>query len=114
MPPSLHDKLFGPLPQVYCEFFTVFSGYFFIKLIISLIILVIFAISPSHIVPGFMRKFIDGKFSMIAFGTALIMVVLFDGYGYFINRLLHSMCVNGASRTGIASSSGSCATCGAY
>lgn len=120
---SLLDKVFGPLPLEYCEFFTVFSAYFLIKLIVSIIFLVMLAVSPSYVIPSFMRKYQDRNFSVILFGTAILIVVLYDGYGYFINRLLHSMCVGSlnkgnstsmavSSNNSIASTAGSCSTCG--
>lgn len=72
------DNVFGPLDQEYCNYFLFLS-------ILGFVLLVIFTI--SFLVVGFtQKKPLD--FYLGSISVALTYLI----FGYFQNRLLHSMC----------------------
>jgi uncharacterized membrane protein (DUF485 family) len=75
------NNYFGPLSKKYCIYFYYLSIFFFIIYVISLISFAVFIVKHYNKV---------NLAYIVNFGMILINTLL----GYFVNRLLHSMCMN--------------------
>ena len=75
------NEYFGPLGKEYCVYFYFLSIFFFILYVMSLISVIIFIIRHYNKVN---LQFIINSIMILA-NTLL---------GYFVNRLLHTMCIN--------------------
>ena len=75
------NNYFGPLSKKYCIYFYYLSIFFFVMYVISLISFAVFIVKHYNKV---------NLAYIVNFGMILINTLL----GYFVNRLLHSMCMN--------------------
>ena len=75
------NNYFGPLSKKYCIYFYYLSIFFFVMYVISLISFTVFIVKHYNKV---------NLAYIVNFGMILINTLL----GYFVNRLLHSMCMN--------------------
>ena len=75
------NEYFGPLGKEYCVYFYFLSIFFFILYVMSLISVIVFIIRHYNKVN---LQFIINSIMILA-NTLL---------GYFVNRLLHTMCIN--------------------
>jgi hypothetical protein len=77
---SFMDTYFGPLPREYCV-------YFYILTIMSAIAFVMSSVTIAYYMATHIKK-VDAMFVFNSF------YVLFSSFlVYFVNRMLHSMCV---------------------
>jgi len=74
------DKYFGPLGKEYCVYFYALSLFFGISFVLTLLSMFYFLIFNS--------KKINSTFV-----SNLVLILLNTFFGYFVNRLLHGMCV---------------------
>ena len=75
------NKYFGPLSKKYCIYFYYLSIFFFIIYVISLISFIAFIVKHYNQVN-------------LAYIINFVMILINTLLGYFVNRLLHSMCMN--------------------
>jgi hypothetical protein len=75
------NEYFGPLGKEYCVYFYFLSIFFFILYVMSLISVIVFIIRHYNKVN-------------LQFIINSIMVLVNTLLGYFVNRLLHTMCIN--------------------
>jgi hypothetical protein len=75
------NNYFGPLSKKYCIYFYYLSIFFFIIYVISLISFTVFIVKHYNKVN-------------LAYMVNFVMILINTLLGYFVNRLLHSMCMN--------------------
>ena len=75
------NNYFGPLSKKYCIYFYYLSIFFFIIYVISLISFIAFIVKHYNKVN-------------LAYIINFVMILINTLLGYFVNRLLHSMCMN--------------------
>jgi hypothetical protein len=75
------NEYFGPLGKEYCVYFYFLSIFFFILYVMSLISVIIFIIRHYNKVN-------------LQFIINSVMILANTLVGYFVNRLLHTMCIN--------------------
>ena len=75
------NNYFGPLCKKYCIYFYYLSIFFFIIYVISLISFISFIVKHYNKVN-------------LAYIINFVMILINTLLGYFVNRLLHSMCMN--------------------
>ena len=81
---NIMNKYFGPLSKEYCVYFYYLSIFFFLMYVITLIGAVAFII----------KNYKDFSKINLSFIINLVMVLINMLLSYFVNRLLHTMCVN--------------------
>jgi hypothetical protein len=75
------NNYFGPLSKKYCIYFYYLSIFFFIIYVMSLISFTVFIVKHYNKVN-------------LAYIVNFVMILINTLLGYFVNRLLHSMCMN--------------------
>lgn len=75
------NNYFGPLSKEYCVYFYYLSIFFFIIYVFSLISFTVFIVKHYNKVN-------------LAYIVNFVMILINTLLGYFVNRLLHSMCMN--------------------
>jgi len=75
------NNYFGPLSKKYCIYFYYLSIFFFVMYVISLISFTVFIVKHYNKVN-------------LAYIVNFVMILINTLLGYFVNRLLHSMCMN--------------------
>ena len=75
------NNYFGPLSKKYCIYFYYLSIFFFVIYVISLISFIAFIVKHYNKVN-------------LAYIVNFVMILINTLLGYFVNRLLHSMCMN--------------------
>jgi hypothetical protein len=75
------NDYFGPLSKKYCIYFYYLSVFFFVMYVISLISFTVFIVKHYNKIN-------------IAYIVNFVMILINTLLGYFVNRLLHSMCMN--------------------
>ena len=78
------NMYFGPLSKKYCVYFYYVSIFFFLMYVITLIGAIAFIIKNY-------KNFAKVNLSFI---INLVMILINMLLSYFVNRLLHTMCVN--------------------
>ncbi len=78
------NEYFGPLSKEYCVYFYYLSIFFFLMYVITLIGAIAFII----------KNYKDFAKINLSFIINLVMVLINMLLSYFVNRLLHTMCVN--------------------
>ena len=77
------NEYFGPLSKEYCVYFYYLSIFFFLMYVITLIGAIAFII----------KNYKDFAKINLSFIINLVMVLINMLLSYFVNRLLHTMCV---------------------
>ena len=77
---NLLNQYFGPLPREYCVYFYFLSAFFAFFFVITLISIVILLFTQT-----------DKVNNMFIVNSIFVLINLF--LGYFVNRLLNTMCV---------------------
>ena len=75
------NTYFGPLGREYCLYFYLMSMFFFVMIVLGVI----------GIIAGIISK---GKKTEASFILHSVMLLSNAVLAYFINRLLHTMCIN--------------------
>ena len=75
------NNYFGPLNKKYCVYFYYLSIFFFVMYVISLVSFTVFIVKHYNKVN-------------LAYIVNFVMILINTLLGYFVNRLLHSMCMN--------------------
>ena len=75
------NNYFGPLSKKYCIYFYYLSIFFFVMYVISLVSFFVFIVKHYNKVN-------------LAYIINFVMILINTLLGYFVNRLLHSMCMN--------------------
>jgi hypothetical protein len=78
---SFSDKYFGPLSKKWCNYFYFFSVFFFVVFSFTLVIMV------GTLVMNYKKV-------NISIVLNAVLLLLNSLIGYFVNRLLYSVCVN--------------------
>jgi asparagine N-glycosylation enzyme membrane subunit Stt3 len=78
------NMYFGPLSKKYCVYFYYVSIFFFLMYVITLIGAIAFII----------KNYKDFAKINLSYVINLVMVLINMLLSYFVNRLLHTMCVN--------------------
>ena len=78
------NMYFGPLSKKYCVYFYYVSIFFFLMYVITLIGAISFIV----------KNYKDFAKINLSYVINLVMVLINMLLSYFVNRLLHTMCVN--------------------
>ena len=78
------NMYFGPLSKKYCVYFYYLSIFFFLMYVITLIGAISFIV----------KNYKDFAKINLSYVINLVMVLINMLLSYFVNRLLHTMCVN--------------------